>query len=357
MAAEDQDQRTEEATGKRLEDAREEGRLPISREVANWTLFVGVMIVITGLLPDLCRNMANALRPFLENAHQVDLQGKGLQKAFGNVLSGIGIPMIEIFAVLVFSTVVGTMVQTGFYLNDAKLKPDLSRLSPLNGFSQLFSINALAEFLKSFFKLVVMGYVLYRLFIPVVESAPNYVGEDIITTMGRMRDQAIHILIVLMCVLTLIAISDLVYQRFEYYKSLRMTKQEVKDERKQMEGDPIIRGRLRQIRMEKARRRMMAKVPKADVVITNPTHFAVALQYDNQKMPAPMLVAKGADKVAARIREVAEENDVPIVQNPPLARALFDTVELDQIISPEHYRAVAEVISYVYKVKKKKGKG
>jgi flagellar biosynthetic protein FlhB len=158
----------------------------------------------------------------------------------------------------------------------------------------------------------------------------------------------------MLLVYTVIAVGDFYYQRYTYIKNLRMTKAEVKDEFKQQEGDPMIKGRLRQIRLEKARKRMMAQVPKADVVVTNPTHYAVALKYDNEKMVAPVVLAKGTDKVAERIRAVAQEHKIPTVSNPPLARALYDTVEIDEAIPTAHYRAVAEIISYVYKLKKRK---
>jgi flagellar biosynthetic protein FlhB len=169
-----------------------------------------------------------------------------------------------------------------------------------------------------------------------------------------LHKQAVHLVLVLLVVFTLIAAGDLFYQRYQYIKGLRMTKAEVKDEYKQQEGDPIIKSRLRQMRLEKARKRMMAQVPKADVVITNPTHYAVALKYDSGKMAAPTVLAKGIDRVAERIRELAEENKIALVSNPPLARALYDTVEIDKEIPAAHYRAVAEVISYVYKLKKHK---
>jgi len=160
-------------------------------------------------------------------------------------------------------------------------------------------------------------------------------------------------LIYFLLVLVVMGTADLLYVRYQYFKNLRMTKQEVKDEFKQMEGDPMIRGRLRRIRMEKARRRMMANVPNANVVVVNPTHYAVALEYNREKMAAPVVTAKGIDNVALRIREMAEEHEVPIVSNPTLSRALYDTTDLDEPIDPEHYRAVAEVISYVYKLKPK----
>jgi flagellar biosynthetic protein FlhB len=171
--------------------------------------------------------------------------------------------------------------------------------------------------------------------------------------LAYLYHQAVHLIAYLLLAFTLIAAGDLFYQRWQFIKNLMMTKAEVKDEFRQQEGDPMIKARLRQIRIEKARKRMMAAVPKADVVVTNPTHYAVALQYDNKKMSAPTVLAKGVDRVAERIREVATEHKIPLVSNPPLARVLYDTVDLDQQIPTQHYRAVAEVISYVYKLKKR----
>jgi flagellar biosynthetic protein FlhB len=187
-----------------------------------------------------------------------------------------------------------------------------------------------------------------------VYGIEHYAGLPMVQVMAEAQSLTVKMLVRVTAVLTLIAGADFFWQRFSYMKSLRMTKQEVKEEFKQSEGDPAIKGRQRQIRFQRARRRIAAMVPKADVVVTNPTHFAVAMQYDPKTMPAPKVLAKGADVLARRIREIAEEHDIPIVENPPLARALYAAVEEDQEIPPEHYRAVAEVISYVFKLKGKR---
>jgi flagellar biosynthetic protein FlhB len=239
-------------------------------------------------------------------------------------------------------------------MNPTRIKFDIKKVFSLSGLKGLFSINSLIELAKSFVKLVVLGYLAYRVMRPIFEEIPNAINYPLFYSLLFLKDQTIHMLLVLMTVITLIAVADFIYTRHKYFKDLRMTKQEVKDERKQMDGDPIIKNKLRRIRLEKSRRRMMAKVPEASVVITNPTHYAVALQYKPKEMAAPVLVAKGPDIIALRIRELAEASDVPIISNPPLARALYDTVDLDEPISPEHYRAVAEIISYVYKLKKQK---
>jgi flagellar biosynthesis protein FlhB len=353
MAESDQEQKTEDPSDKRIEEARDEGQLPVSREMATWFLFIATLIVIAWLVPGMSLRMAASMRPFLESSHAISLEGGGIQRALGNVMTEIGVATAITYALLAAAVIIGTMLQTGFYFNTARLKFDVTKISPLNGFRTLFSVRSLVEFGKSFFKLVVIGLVAVCVFWPLIDKLPFFVGHDLTLSLQFLHKEAIHLIVIMMLVITLIAVTDLLYQRFSYFRGLRMTKQEVKDEHKQMEGDPMIKSRLRAIRLEKARRRMMAQVPKADVVITNPTHYAVALAYDNKKFAAPMVVAKGINLIAERIRAMAEEHDVPLVSNPPLARALYDTVEVDDIIAPAHYRAVAEVISYVYKLKKK----
>lgn len=349
----DQDQKTEDPTGKRIDEAREEGNLAVSKEVATWTMFVAVLAVVGWLGPFMGRHMAVSLRVFLERPEQISLLDGGLQNVLLGVLTSVGLSATLVFGLLLLAGVLGTMVQTAFYINPSRVKFDVEKVFSLQGMKRLFSTDSLADLVRSFIKMVVLGYVVYRILYPVVTKAEAFVGRDLMLGIKFLHDESIHLIIVLLVIITGVAVADWVYTYYQYMKNLRMTKQEVKDEYKQSEGDPMIKGRLRRIRLEKARRRMMAKVPEADVIITNPTHYAVALKYDNKKMDAPVLLAKGTDKLAERIRTMGEDNDIPIVSNPPLCRALYDTVELDQSIQPEHYRAVAEVISYVYKLKKK----
>jgi flagellar biosynthetic protein FlhB len=207
---------------------------------------------------------------------------------------------------------------------------------------------------KSAGKLIFLGGIAFTVMAPIAVESPSYTGLPLERILIFLEGKITHLIVMLLLAFTAIAALDLFYTRYSYMKNLRMTKVEVKDEFKQQEGDPAIKGRLRQLRVEKARKRMMAQVPKADVVITNPTHYAVALQYDSGKMSAPVVLAKGINLIAERIRAVAEENRVPLVSNPPLARALHDSVEIDQVIPGQYYRAVAEIISYVYKLRKRK---
>lgn len=350
----DKEQRTEQPTSKRISEARGEGSVPVSREMSAFILFIACLIVVWWLGPFLGRDMQIALRVFLERPHEISLEGGGISNALTGVVSATIFPTILILGLLLGTAVWATMVQTDYWYGTGKLKFDLSALLPMNGIKRLFSVNSLAELLKSFLKLVVLGYIAYRVLLPVFDVLPLMAQHSLMSGIGLLHDEAIHLIIVLLFVIGIIATADILWVRYQYFKGLRMTKQEVKDEHKQMEGDPLIKGKIRQMRIEKARRRMMASVPNASVIVTNPTHYAVALQYDGTKMAAPVVTAKGLDRVALRIREIAEENEVPLVSNPPLARALHDTVEIDQPITPEHYRAVAEVISFVYKMKKKK---
>lgn len=351
--AEDQEQKTENATSKRLAEARDSGNLPISREVGNWFLFLGIIVSMALALPLLGSSLMKHLRIFIEMPHQLNIGDNSLQKILAETLLSIGLPILLIFVILVVAVIAGTMSQTGFHASAKPLELNWNKLNPIKGLHQMFSKGALVELGKGFLKIAVVGYVAYLLLRPYVDNVDRMIGRDLADFGEALQSEAFSLMLSLMLVVSVIAIIDLVYRRYEYFKSLRMTKQEVKDEMRQSEGDPMIKMRIRQMRLEKARKRMMANVPKADVVLTNPTHYAVALRYDTAKMNAPVVVAKGADLVAARIRELAEKSGVPLVANPPLARALYQTVEIDQEISPEHYRAVAEVISYVYKLKKR----
>jgi len=354
MAETDQEQKTEHPTGKRISEARQKGQLAISREVGTWALLVGALIVVMWLLPRMSGQLLGSLRFFLEQPHAIGLEGRGLQAALGAVMSRVAVATVITFGLLMFAAIVGTMVQTGFYFNTTRLEFSIMKLNPFKGLKQLFSMASLVELLKSFVKLVVVGGVVFFVFKPLVEIWPRLVGHNLIGSMVFLHKEVVYLIVMIMLVVTFVAIGDLFFQRFQYFKNLRMTKQEVKDEHKQMEGDPMIKSRLRSIRIDKARKRMMAQVPRADVVVTNPTHYAVALEYDSSRMAAPVVLAKGMNRIAERIREVANEHEIPLVSNPPLARALYDTVEVDEAIKPEQYRAVAEVISYVYKLRNRK---
>ena len=352
--APDQDQKTEDPTLKRLIEARSQGKLPISREVSAWITLLGILIVIAWLGPVMIRDLISILKNFLQSPHTMTLTDKSLQAIVMDSLMQVGMATGLIFLLMVAVIILGIMAQTGPFASFDLIKPDFTRLNPVNGLKKLASIHSVVDLVKSFGKLVVLGTATYYTLLPLVDDMVGLTGWSFISSIAYLHQQAVHLIITLLLLFTVIALGDWFFQRYSYTKGLKMTKEEVKDEHRQQEGDPMIKARLRQIRVEKARKRMMAQVPKADVIITNPTHYAIALKYDNSKMGAPVVLAKGIDRIAERIREVADEHRIPLVSNPPLARALYDTVEIDAEIPAQHYRAVAEVISYIYKLKNRK---
>jgi flagellar biosynthetic protein FlhB len=231
------------------------------------------------------------------------------------------------------------------------LKPQFSKISPAAGIKRLFSSQALVNFAKGLVKLIVVGAVMTALLWPQRERLEGLVQTDLLGTLALTRSYALEMLGVVVAILFFVAAADYLFQYRQWYERQKMSVREMKEEFKQTEGDPLVKGKIRQLRVSRMRKRMMAAVPKASVVITNPTHYAVALQYE-RGMDAPVCLAKGIDALALRIREVAGEHSIPVVENPPLARALHATVEVDEEIPPEHYKAVAEVIGYVMKLRK-----
>jgi flagellar biosynthetic protein FlhB len=294
------------------------------------------------------------LRGFFENPHTILLDENNIQPLFYQIFGKMALTMGVAFLLLMGAIIAGVMLQTGFFFALSLLAPDMTRLSPAAGLKRLFSPNKVADLFKSFGKLVFMGGMAYSVMKPIATESPQFTGLPLENILTFLHQKLMHLIEMLLLVFTSIAALDLFWSRYQYIKNLRMSKTEIKDEMKQQEGDPMIKGRLRQLRVDKARKRMMAQVPKADVVITNPTHYAIALKYESGKMTAPIVMAKGINLIAERIRAIAEENRIPLVSNPPLARALYDTVEVDHQIPAQHYRAVAEVISYVFKLRKRR---
>lgn len=354
MAEQDKDQKTEEPTGKRLSEARERGQVPVSRETAIWVALLGTLVVVGWVLPAMSLDVLNVLRGFLEGAHTYHVEDNNAQTLMFDTLVRVAMASGIAFCIMLAAVIAGVMVQTGFFFALDLLSPDFSRLSPSRGLSRLFSSQSLVDFGKSVGKLTFLGGIAFLAVAPIAYRAPEFAGMQFEAMFPFLHKEIVHLISLVVLAFTIIAAADLFYTRFSYIQNLRMSKNEVKDEFKQQEGDPMIKQRLRQLRAEKARKRMMAQVPKADVVITNPTHYAIALQYDGGQMSAPVVLAKGINLVAERIREIAEDKRIPIVSNPPLARALYDTAEIDQQIPFQHYRAVAEVISYVFKLKRRR---
>jgi flagellar biosynthesis protein FlhB len=347
----DDGQKTEEPSQRRLQRAREEGRVAQSREINTGFILATGGVVILFLAPSIGGSLKNALGAFIDPTQFIAADGILWQAVMAD-LGAVAAALLLPFLLLVAAAVAGTVLQIGLVFATDKLGFDWSRVSPAAGFGRLFSVRALVETLKSLAKTVLVVAVATTMLRGEVLRVPllGLMPEDM---PGEIEHLVLRLILGVLAVLAVLAGADYVYQRLSLLRSLRMTRREVKDELKQSEGDPLIKARLRQIRGERARRRMMAAVPGASVVITNPTHFAVALKYEMGESGAPRVVAKGADLIAQRIRELAVENGVPVMENPPLARALYAGVAIDREIPPEHYKAVAEIIGYVFRLKGK----
>jgi flagellar biosynthetic protein FlhB len=344
----DDAQKTEDPTPKKLSEGRKRGQVGTSREINTWLMLLVGVIVLGTMAPRFMADIRLLLLPYVESPHLFTVDptatGQYLFATFRDVLIAIGIPLL----LFVLIAIAAPIIQNGPVFSPKAIEPKPDKFSPVKGFKRIFSARQFMEFVKGIFKLSIVSTVGVLTVLPVLSALDIVPTFSIPDFLAGLHDLVLTMLIAVLAVLAVIALLDLLFQRQQHHKQMRMTKQEVKDEFKQSEGDPMIRQRLRQIRQDRARARMMQAVPDADVVITNPTHYAVALKYSSDDMQAPRLVAKGADLIAQKIREVAEEHDIAIVENPPLARALFASVDLDAEVPPEHYQAVAEVISYVW---------
>ena len=358
--SEDQDEssKTEEATGRKLEKAHEEGQFAVSREVNHLMAMIGILIIVAWIAPPVMSHIKDELARFITEAHQFPTDSEGIRLLVGRAMEDALYYAAAPTLLLLVLGVLSTVLQIGFNFTWASLKIDFNKLNPITGLQRMFKLDHQAvEMGKNLVKLIAIGIVVFLILRPVVLGFEHFIGIDFSSMLWEIHGVAYRMMIAIVLVVVVITAADVAYQRFTFAKKMRMTKQEVKDEYKQTEGDPLVKSKIRAMRMQKARQRMMAAVPQADVVVTNPTHFAVAMKYDPASGRAPVVVAKGADFIAATIRKIAEEHDVPVVRNPPLARTLYDTVEIDHEIPAEQYRAVAEVITFVYKLKGRKLNG
>ena len=345
----DDSQKTEEPTAKRLEDAHKKGDVAKSQEVSNWFILAAGAAALAFLANGSAVRLSEAMMPFLEAPHLIPMNGGHIVEASRLLILDIIAALVLPLGLFMLAALIGNLIQHPPVFTTEKIQPKLEKVSPLSGFKRIFGSAALVNFGKGIAKLLIVGLIATVIVVSEQGLLMTILQFEMNEMIIAIEMLALRMMGGILAVLAVIAILDFVYQQFEFNKRQRMTKQEVKDEHKQMEGDPMVKARLRQIRMERSRYRMMAEVPTASVVITNPTHYAVALRYESGTMHAPVCVAKGIDAVALRIREMADEHDVPIVENPPLARSLHAAVELGDEIMPDHYKAVAAVISYVMK--------
>ncbi len=349
--------KTEDATPRRLQKSRERGQVAVSQEVKSWAILAAGTLGLVVLVPDALRSLAATGRFFLESADAIALDRTSAQRGLGTLVLAVGWDLALLFALVTIVAAFAGIGQIGLLWAPSKIKPEVSKISVIKGAQRMVSLKSLVEFAKGIAKLVAVGALAFALSLPLLGDLELLLWMDAGDLMQRIGVVSVRMAGGTVALMSVIAIADYLYQRHAFNVQMRMTRQEVRDEYKDSEGDPHIKARIRKLRSERAQRRMMAAVPKADVVITNPTHYAVALEYKMEAMAAPKVVAKGVDHLARRIREVAAEHDVPIVENPPLARALHATVDLDAEVPPEHYQAVAQVIGYVMRLKGHGGQG
>jgi len=342
-------EKTEEPTAKKREDARKKGQVGKSQELNTaFVLLVGFFVVKL-----LWEHIYAEI-----SGYMMYIYGHLMQSVDTESVLQLFIGIVILLAKTVFPIMISIMLiglginffQVGLNFSTESIGFKLDKLNPINGFGRIFSKRTLVELVKSIFKIIVIGFFLYNYLKDEIPFMPQFIYYDLGTSLQEISKILFAMVFQVIAVIIIMAVMDYAYQKWQTTQDLKMTKQEVKDEMKQSEGDPQIKGKIRQKQRQMAMSRMMQEVPKADVIVTNPTHFAVALQY-HQGMTAPLVVAKGQDLVAQKIKNAAREHDVPIVENKPLARALFFSVEIGDIVPPELYQAVAEVLAYVYRLK------
>ena len=346
----DDAQATEQPTAKRLEQAREAGDIVKSSEVSAFVLLAGGTLAILMFGHSTAVGIARLLTVFIEQPDEINMDGAGLTSMLRGTLLHLGIVLAPFAGVMMTAALAGHVLQNRPTFTPSKLIPDFSKLSPLSGFRRLFGLESWLNVVKGLAKIVIVGLAVWTQLWPERGTLESIMSQSAAGVVGDMDHLLFKVLMATLAALLVIAGLDYILQYNRFMRRNRMSKQEVKEEYRQSEGDPVIKAKVRHIRQERARKRMMAAVPGATVVIANPTHYAVALKYESGKSEAPVCVAKGIDALALRIRVVAEDNDVPVVENPPLARALHASVEVDEVIPAEHYKAVAQVIGYVMRL-------
>lgn len=352
-------EKTEEPTAKKLQDARDEGQVAKSREIANALTLIGLFVLMKVVLGFLGERF---LGSFSEGYNRIPEFIKFHNGEFrtGDMIAYLRTVMLEIIlmtapflAVGFILSFIADFLQVKWHVTTKPLKPKFDKMNPISGFKRMFSSQSLVELLKSILKIILIVYVVYTTLRDQMEVIYLLFHMPLWQGIAVAGDIAISLGLKISLIYVIIALLDMVYQKHKFHEDQKMTKQEVKDEYKNAEGDPAVKGKQRQRMQESSRRRMMQNIPKADVVITNPTHFAVAIQYDLEVAPAPIVLAKGEDHLAAKIKEVARENKVEIVENKPLARMLYYNVEIGEQVPPELYQTVAEVLAMVYHIKGK----
>jgi flagellar biosynthetic protein FlhB len=343
----DSGSKTEDASPRKLEEARQRGEVPKSHDVVSFATLAAVGGVLLFAGGGLAHGMVDRLRPFISRPDDFELGNGGGVVVMRLALLAAAPSLIAVLGAAALFGVAGNVIQHGFLFTTAPLAFNPDRLSPLQGFKRLFGIDGLVQFLKSTLKILVVGAIAWFMLAPHAREFELLPALEPMAVLPMAAQMMRALFFGVLAFLAVVAGFDWFWQRYRFTQRMKMTKEEQKEDFKQAEGDPRIKARIRQLRNERSRRRMMQQVPKATVVVMNPTHYAVALRYESGETPAPICVAKGLDSLALRIRAVAEEHRVPIVEDAPLARALYATVEIDETIPRQHYDAVAKIIGFI----------
>jgi len=352
MAADDQE-KTEEPTSKKIEDARKEGNVPRSQDASSFVMLIVALVVAFVMLPYLGDRIRNLYMYYHE------LMGEEITKSvvIGMTivsLRELGLMILPISIAVAMAGVLAGLMQFGFLFTTKSITPDLKKIDPIKGLKNLLSLKKLIEGVKIVLKVSVVFAVAFYFLTDYITELAETLFLGMMGQMVWLRDKMIILAAVMLALFLVFSFIDLLFVRYNYFKELRMSKQEIKDEHKQMEGDPQVKARIRRVQMEMSQKRMMQNIPDADVVITNPTHYAVAIRYDQSKDKAPVVVAKGVDFLALRIKEIALNHKIQVVENPPLARELYKQCDISQAIPEKLYKAVAEVLAFVYRTNKRR---
>lgn len=351
MAEESFQEKTETATQRRREDARKEGKVARSVELNSFAiLFIGVLTLFFAM-PLMMRQVSDLMRELFQSTATLNITVEQIPQMFFTLGTRLLIILAPIMIALAVAGLLVNFAQVGFHLTSKPLEPKLEKLDLVKGLKKLFSMQSLVGLARNLLKLAIIGWIAYTAIRAESKHFISVLDGDLTNLLSFAGQAAFHISLKIALAMLVLAILDYAYQRWDFEKSIRMTKQEIKEEVKQYEGSPITRSRMRRVQQELSRMRMSREIPKADVVITNPVHLAVALKYDADNMGAPTVVAKGARLLAEKIKEIARKHNVPIVENKPLARTLYQAVEIGMEIPANLYKAVAEVLAYVYRLK------
>jgi len=345
----DEEEKTEEPTSKKIEDAKKEGNVSKSAEVPGAAIlfFSSIYLLFFG---DPVFLEIEKMMYFIYSFIGQDMDGRTYFAISSTIMSTMIYTLLPLFVLILLLAVIFNVIQFGFVT--VPLKLELNKIDPISGFKNVFSMKKAIEALKLTAKLLIIFIVMVIIFAIIWDSVLAMMDKSIRAALDSMIELTVYFLLTILFIIVIFAIIDYIFTNYYYMKQLRMSKQEIKDEHKQMEGDPIVKSRIRQIQMKMSRQRMMADVPDADVVITNPTQYAVALKYDTETSDAPVVIAKGINFLALKIKEIANESKIPIVEDPALARALYEQVEVEEKIPESFYKAIAEIFTFVYNLNK-----